>query len=199
MITFLQGILAEKDTGTAVVNVGGVGYAVQIPLSSYERLPETGSPVKLLTHYHVREDAHQLFGFSTDEEREMFHRLLDVSGVGPKIALSVLSGMSVRELTVSIASADTKRLSSISGIGKKTAERIVLELKDKISKGQALEALAGKDEVPADGKVRDTVMALVSLGFKQVDALKMARAAIEKLGPDAGVEDLIKRALTQKS
>lgn len=198
MITFLQGVLVEKEPDRAVINVGGVGYEVLIPLSSYDRLPQAENSVKLLTYHHVREDAQILYGFFTETEREMFNRLLSVSGVGPKLALTALSGLSVRELKISIVGADIKRLSGISGIGKKTAERIVVELKDKISSGEALEATAGADEaMPNEVRLRDTVMALISLGYKQVDALKLARAAAEKLGPDAPVEDLIRRSLVR--
>lgn len=199
MITFLQGILVEKSPARAVVNVGGVGYEVLIPLSSFDRLPPADADVKILTYHHVREDAQVLFGFVTDAERNMFDRLLDVSGIGPKLALSVLSGLSVREIKVAIVAGDSKRLSGISGIGKKTAERIVVELKDKITAGEALEATSGADEsMPGDVRIRDTVMALISLGYKQVDALKMARAAAEQAGPDAGLEDLIRRSLSKK-
>ena len=198
MITFLQGILAEKAPARAVINVGGVGYEVLIPLSSYDRLPPPEAPVKLLTFHHVREDAQQLFGFMSEEERDMFDRLLDVSGIGPKLALAALSGMSVREIKMSIIAGDSKRLSGISGIGKKTAERIVVELKDKITAGEALEATAGADAATGnDVRLRDTVMALIALGYKQADALKLARTATEQAGPDAGVEELVRRALSR--
>lgn len=198
MITFLHGILAEKAPARAVINVGGVGYEVLIPLSSYDRLPPPEAPVKLLTYHHVREDAHQLFGFISEDERDMFDRLLDISGIGPKLALAVLSGMSVREIKMSIIEGNSKRLSGISGIGKKTAERIVVELKDKITAGEALEATAGADAVSGgDVRLRDTVMALIALGYKQADALKLARTAAEQAGPDANVEELVRRALSR--
>jgi len=199
MITFVQGVLVEKEPERAVVNVGGIGYEVFIPLSTYDRLPMVDEPVKVLTYHHVREDAQVLYGFATGDERDLFNRLLAVSGIGPKIALAALSGMSVRELKASIVGADIKRLSGISGIGKKTAERIVVELKDKISAGEALEAVAGADEaMPSEVRLRDTVMALIALGYKQQDALAMARKAAEKAGPDAPVEDLIRRSLAQR-
>lgn len=198
MITFLQGVLAEKSPDRAVINVGGIGYEVLIPLSSYDRLPPVESTVKLLTYYHVREDAHLLFGFASGDERDMFDRLLGVNGIGPKLALAALSGMSVRELKLSIVQGDSKRLSSISGIGKKTAERIVVELKDKITAGEALEATAGADELSGgDARLRDTVSALIALGYKQVDAIKMTREASDKAGPEAGVEELLRRALAR--
>ncbi|HMP89901.1 MAG TPA: Holliday junction branch migration protein RuvA [Kiritimatiellia bacterium] len=199
MITFLQGILVEKSPARAVVNVGGVGYEVLIPLSSYDRLPPEDAGVKLLTYHHVREDAQVLFGFVTDAERNMFNRLLDVNGIGPKLALAVLSGLSVREIKSAIIAGDSKRLSGIPGIGKKTAERMVVELKDRISAGEALEAIAGVDDsMPGDQRIRDAVMAFVALGYKQIDALKMARDAAAGVGASAGVEELIRAALAKK-
>ena len=195
MIVHLNGILVEKAPSRVVIECAGVGYEVLIPLSSYDRLPPADAAVKLHTYHHVREDAEQLFGFATEGERVMFDRLLDVSGVGPKLALAVLSGLSVREIKTAIVSGDSKRLSGISGIGRKTAERLVVELKDKISAGEALEAVAGDDPDAGDTRIRDAVMALVALGYKQADALKMARGAAQQAGPDAPVEDLIRRSL----
>lgn len=198
MITFLQGVLADKAPGRAVINVGGVGYEVLISLSSYDRLPPVESPVKLLTYYHVREDAHILFGFVAEDERDLFDRLIGVNGIGPKLALAVLSGMSVREIKVSIIEGDSKRLSGISGIGKKTAERMVMELKDKFTAGEALEATAGAGPASeGDARLRDTMMALIALGYKQLDAMNMARDAAEKAGPKADVEELIRKALAR--
>jgi len=197
MITFVEGILVEKAPARAVVNAGGIGYELFIPLSSYDRLPPPEAPVRILTYFHVREDAQLLFGFMTEDERVMFGRLLDISGIGPKLALSVLSGLSVREIKAAIVGGDCKRLSGISGIGKKTAERMVVELKDKISPGEALEATAGPEAVEADVRLRDTVSALISLGYKQADAIKMTRAAADQLGPDAPVEELIKKSLSR--
>lgn len=195
MITFLDGILDEKQPARVVMNVGGVGYEVLVPLSSLDRLPATGESVRLLIYHHITDVSQALFGFATDEERQMFKLLLSVSGIGPKIAVSALSGMSVRELKSSIHDADTKRISSISGIGKKTAERVIVELRDKCSCGEAL--VFGEDDLNlSDTRLRDASMALVSLGYKQDDARKM----IKKLAadPKASVEDLIRKALTGK-
>lgn len=198
MITFLQGILVEKSPARAVINVQGVGYEVFIPLSSFDKLPPEDAPVKILTFHHVREDAEILYGFMSDAERVMFDRLMDVSGIGPKLALSVLSGLSVRDIKAAIVSGDSKRLSGISGIGKKTAERIVVELKDKFSAGEALEATAGLGDADSgDNRIRDTMMALIALGYKQVDAIGMARTAATRSKPDDGVEVLIRRALSR--
>ena len=127
----LDGILETKDPTRAVVVCNGVGYEVHIPLSSFDRLPAAGAHCRVLTHHHVWADGQALYGFATEGERRMFRLLLDVSGIGPKTALSALSGLSSRDLTAAIVGGDVKRLSSISGIGKKTAERIVLELKDR--------------------------------------------------------------------
>src|SRR3954451_21523721 len=132
MITFLNGTLATALPTQATVNVGGVGYEVFIPLSSYDKLPAAGEPLRILTHLHVREDAHILYGFMTAAERDLFRLLVNnVSGIGPKLALAVLSGMSVDRFKAAVVNADIGSLSKISGLGKKTAERFVLEFKDK--------------------------------------------------------------------
>ncbi len=195
MITFLEGVLVEKDPTRVVLNVNGVGYEVFIPLSSYDRLPAEKQPCRLLTYDHVREDVHALYGFLTEDERKMFLLLLNVSGIGPKLALTTLSGLSVKDLQASIVHADVKQLSSISGIGKKTAERIVVELKDKLGAGEALAAVAGPAPTPADARTRDAILALISLGYKQMEAQKMVQAALAKAKPDAGVEDVVRKAL----
>ncbi len=194
MIAYLNGTIAEKHPTRLIVEVSGVGYEVFIPLSSYDRLPAAGDSCMILTHHHVREDAQVLFGFMTDSERAMFRLLLGTTGVGPKLALSALSGLSVKDLKAAIVTGDTKCLSSISGIGKKVAERLVVELKDKISDGEAFEALSGGEE-EGDALSRDAVLALVALGYKQEQARKMVMDAA-KAGKDATtVEDLVRRAL----
>lgn len=196
MITFLDGILEEKQPARAVLNVGGVGYEVSVPLSCFDRLPPEGEKARVLIYHHITDSSQALFGFSSDEERRMFTLLLGVSGIGPKIAVSALSGLSVRELKTALIEGDVKRISSISGIGKKTAERVIVELRDKFSQGDALEAAAGADAEPGDHRMRDAALALVSLGYKQDDARKM----IKKVAGDASasVEDLIRMALTGK-
>jgi holliday junction DNA helicase RuvA len=194
MITFLDGILEEKQPARVVVNVGGVGYEIAVPLSSFDRLPPEGGQARILIYHHITDSSQALFGFATEEERRMFTLLLGISGVGPKIAVSALSGLSVRELKAALVESDVKRISSISGIGKKTAERIIVELRDKFSAGETLEALSGAQEEPADRRLRDAALALVSLGYKQDDARKM----IKSLNPaaDTAVEDLVRMALT---
>lgn len=197
MITFLDGVVEEKYPTHVVLNVGGVGYEVVIPLSSYDRLPAVRGTCRLLTYDHVREDAHQLFGFMTEGERRMFVLLMTVSGIGPKLALTTLSGLTTRELKAAIAQGDVKRLSSVSGIGKKTAERMVVELKDKLSVGESLEAVTGGALPPeADIKARDAVMALISLGYKRTEAQDMVARVLT--GPDGktlSVEDVVRKAL----
>ena len=194
MITFLKGTLAEKHPTRIVVDVGGVGYEVFIPLSSYDRLPAGGDACVILTHHHVREDAQILFGFMTEAERSMFRLLLGTTGVGPKLALSALSGLSVRDLKAAIVTGDTKCLSSISGIGRKVAERLIVELKDKITDGEAFEAVAGGDDT-GDSVSRDAVLALVALGYKQDQARRMVVEVVKSGGDGATVEDLVRKAL----
>jgi Holliday junction DNA helicase RuvA len=179
-----------------VLDVNNVGYELFIPLSSFDRLPAAGEACRILTYEHIREDLHQLFGFVTEPERQMFLLLMSTSGVGPKIAVAALSGMSVRELKTAIVQGDVKRLSSISGIGKKLAERIVLELKDKIGDAEALEAVAGAEAAtPEDLRTRDSILALVALGYKQEAARKMIAEALRSVKNDATVEDVVRKAL----
>jgi holliday junction DNA helicase RuvA len=196
MITFLDGILVEKQPTRVVLNVGGVGYALTISLGTYDRLPDENANCRILTHEHIREDVHDLYGFMMEEERGLFRLLLGVSGIGPKTAMSALSGLSTRELKAAIVSNDVKRLSSIPGIGKKTAERLAVELKDKFTAGDALEAISGAMEgKPDDIRLRDAILALISLGYKQADAQKMVKDAGAALPKAASVEDIVRRAL----
>ena len=197
MIVFLDGVLEEKEPTRVVVAVGGVGYEAAIPLSSYDRLPETGQRIRLLTVPVVREDAHLLFGFMTADERSAFLLLTSVNGIGPKLGLAVLSGLSVRDLKAAIAAGDVKRLSGISGIGKKTAERLVLEMRDKLGKGDLAEALtAGNAPCPADAKLRDAYLALVSLGYKPADAQRMVKNVAAQIAPDSSLEDVLRKVLS---
>lgn len=197
MITFLEGALVEKDPTRIVLNVGGVGYEVFIPLSSYDKLPAPGGACRVLTYDHVREDTHALYGFLTADERGMFLRLMDVSGIGPRLALTALSGLSVRELKAAIVRGDVARLSSVSGIGKKTAERIVVELRDKIDDGEAMEAIASGGAPEENARMRDAILALISLGYKQADAQKLVQNVVRSLGPDATVEETVRKALAR--
>jgi holliday junction DNA helicase RuvA len=201
MITFLHGKLVEALPTRVTVDLHGVGYEVLIPLSSYDKLPPPGGDVILLTHFHVREDAHVLYGFMTSAEREMFRLLVNtVTGIGPRLALNILSGMNVTALRGAVAGGDVKTLSQISGVGKKTAERIVVELRDKIGPAGAWEALSAQRSLSdADQKINDAVLALMALGFKQIEAHDSIRAAQAVLGTDATVEDLVRASLKKGS
>ena len=201
MIVFIEGTLIEKQPTRVVCAAGGIGYELLIPLSSYDRLPRVGETCRIHTHEHVREDAHVLYGFMTEEEQRLFERLIGVSGIGPKTALSALSGLTPRDLTRAVVEGDVKRLSSITGIGRKTAERIIVELKDKITAGEALEAVTGGGAgQPDDPRRRDAVLALVSLGYKQADAFKMIQAAFPgPLADTVSIEEVVRAALTTRS
>ncbi|MEQ2009753.1 MAG: Holliday junction branch migration protein RuvA, partial [Limisphaerales bacterium] len=178
MISFLHGKLVDALPTLVTVEVHGVGYDVLIPLSSFDKLPAVGGEVRLLTHLVVREDAHVLYGFMSAAERELFRMLINtVSGIGPKIALNVLSGMNPVAFRGAVASGDVKSLSSISGVGRKTAERIVVELKDKIGAAGAWEASSAARGLSAgDQRLNDAVLALMALGFKQPEAHESIRA-----------------------
>jgi Holliday junction DNA helicase RuvA len=197
MITFLHGKLVEALPTQVVVEVNGIGYEVLIPLSSFDKLPPPGHEIKLLTQLIVREDAHILYGFASAVERDLFRLLINnVSGIGPKTALNILSGMNAVAFRGAVANGDVKSLSQISGVGKKTAERIVVELRDKIGAAGALEAASAKHGLsPNDQKINDAVLALMALGFKQVEAHDAIRAASAVLGPQASVEDLVRASL----
>ena len=197
MITHLEGVLVDKQPANIVLDVNGVGYEVLISLSTYDHLPLKGERCRVLTWDYLREDAHQLFGFITEAERRMFTLLLTISGVGPKIALRALSGLSVREMKAAIVQGDVKRLSSIAGIGKKTAARMVVDLRDKMDAGEALEAAAGgRAATREDMRLRDSVLALIALGYQQAAAGKMVADVVEKnAGRELTVEDVVKMAL----
>jgi Holliday junction DNA helicase RuvA len=197
VITFLQGKLVEALPTQVVVNVNGVGYEVLIPLSSFDKLPQPGGEVKILTQLIVREDAHILYGFMTATERDLFRLLINsVSGIGPKTALNILSGMNATAFRGAVANSDVKSLSQISGVGKKTAERIVVELRDKIGQAGALEAASAKNLLsPDDQKTNDATLALMALGFKQPEAHDAVRAAQAMLGSTATTEQLIRACL----
>jgi Holliday junction DNA helicase RuvA len=197
MITFLRGKLVEMLPTQVTVDVHGVGYEVLIPLSSFDKLPQPGQEIRLLTHLAVREDAHTLYGFMSVAERELFRLLINtVSGIGPKIALNILSGISVTAFRGAVANNDVKALSQISGVGRKTAERIVVELKDKIGVAGAWEASSAQRALsPEDQRVNDAVLALIALGFKQIDAHDSVRKAQNSLGAQATVEDLVRACL----
>ena len=196
MITFLEGKLVSALPTQATVDVNGVGYEVFIPLSSYDKLPAIGQPIRVLTHLAVREDAHILYGFMSAAERDLFRLLVNnVSGIGPKLALAVLSGMSVTNFKTAVVNSDTGAISKISGLGKKTAERIVLELKDKLGVAAAWEAAtAAHAPTPEQEQANEAVLALIALGYKQVDAHKAVRD-LQMRGEAKSAEELVKLAL----
>lgn len=197
MIAFLEGRLVEALPTQVVIEVHGVGYEVLIPLSSFDKLPAPGQPVRLLTHLVVREDAHVLYGFATAAERELFRLLIHtVSGIGPKLALNILSGMTPPAFRGAVAAGDVKALSRIPGVGRKTAERLVVELRDKVGAAGAWEAASAQRGLSeADRRVNDAVLALIALDFKPPEAHEAVRAAQALLGPDATVEELVRTAL----
>ena len=196
MITFLDGKLVSALPTQATVDVNGVGYEVFIPLSSYDKLPVVGQPIRILTHLAVREDAHILYGFMSAAERDLFRLLVNnVSGIGPKLALAVLSGMSVTNFKTAVVNSDIAAISKISGLGKKTAERIVLELKDKLGVAAAWEAAtAAHAPTPEQEQANEAVLALIALGYKQVDAHKAVRD-LQAQGQVKSAEELVKLAL----
>lgn len=201
MIAFLRGILDEKQLSYIVLDVGGVGYEVMIPLSTYDTLPSVGTEYRCLIFEHIREDAHILFGFSTEAEREFFKLLLTVSGVGPKIAIGALGGMTISELRAAIVGKDSKRISKLPGIGKKMAERIVVELADKIDPLEVF-AVEPKDATGANVAMtqacHDAVLGLVQLGFTQDAAAKTVRDIFESSKQDLTTGEIITKALAQR-
>jgi len=193
MIALLRGTLAYKSSDHVIIDVGGVGYRLFIPLSTFYSLPETGD-VSLFTHTHVREDALLLYGFLSMEEKELFGILISISGIGPKLAVNILSHIPAKDLKRAIASGDIKRLSSLPGIGKKTAERLVLELKDKVG---PIHDLPEADEVQSNtsgGDIsNDVISALINLGYKENQARKVLESM--ELAPDLTMEEALKGAL----
>ena len=193
MIARLSGTLLEKRGDLAVVDVGGVGYQVHLSLQSTARLPAQGGPVQLRTYTHVREDALQLFGFASEEEERLFLLLIEVSGVGPRLAQTILSGMPAGELAAALVGGEIARLTRISGVGKKTAERLVVELKDKL-KTSGLVGRGAPAPAPLSGSGA-LVSALLNLGYKPATAERTAEVVRRSLGPAAAVEDQLREAL----
>ncbi len=195
MIGSLTGTLKHKSPTDLILDVNGVGYAVIIPFSTFEKLGDLESRVTLLTHLHVREDALQLFGFFSEEERFFFKLLISVNGIGPKIAQGILSGISVLDLRQHIAKGNLSALTAIPGVGKKTAERLVVELRDKVGKS---EGVALDHGVPEDGSGhrQEALLALTSLGYNRQQAEKAIRQVLqETTGGKPSLQDLIKKAL----
>ena len=197
MISFLRGTVAEAMPQCLVVDVNGVGYEVQVPLSTFDALnPMEGQPVKLKIHMHVRENAQVLYGFATDAERDIFRLLIDrVSGIGPATAISILSGLNVNTFKAAVVNGDVHAIARAKGVGKRTAERIILELKDKVGLASTWEA---QQQGTTSQAAADAELALVALGFKQVDARKTI-ANLVKDNPQAETDELIRGALRHLS
>jgi Holliday junction DNA helicase RuvA len=197
VISYLEGRLNEKAPDHVVVLVGGVGYKVLIPVSTYYELPAEGEPVALRVHTHVREDVLALYGFFSSQEQILFHRLIGVAGVGPSLALKVMSGLEPQALIDAIRRGDTRRLNAIPGVGRKTAERLVLELRDKMPEVAASERKAAIAD-PAQELADDLLSALVNLGFPRPQSEKEVGAVVAD-DPDAKFEDALKRVLRELS
>ena len=198
MIASLTGRLASKHPGGVVIDVQGVGYDVLIPLSTFYRLPDPEQSVTLTIHTHVREDAIQLFGFFSAREKDAFLLLLTVSGIGPKLALSVISTLSVDDLTAAIRDDDYKVLASVPGIGKKSAGRLVLELKDKIEKITSVaDGMTTKAAIPSNRAMDDALSALVNLGYKAADVKDVLKQVIAARNGETPLQDLIRAALKE--
>jgi len=192
MIARLEGALVEKSPEAVVLDVHGVGYELRVPLSTYFELPDEGKLVRLRVHTHVREDAFLLFGFGTELERSLFRLLLGASGVGPKLALAILSGLPVEKLVAALRAGNLAALVGIPGVGKKTAERIVVELRDRVG---AIDTSSESASAPRDDASASAESALVNLGYPRAHAEKAVRRALESLPESPALESLIKEAL----
>jgi Holliday junction DNA helicase RuvA len=197
MIAFLSGKLLEKQANSVIVDVGGVGYEVTIPLSTFYELGEPGTDVELRIYTHVREDAIQLFGFKTTRERDLYLKLISVQGIGAKSGVTMLSGMSSDEIVAAIRSNDIGRLTAIPGVGRKTAERLVIELRDKMSELAAAAGAASSfsaEELPSDVVFDDALSALVNLGYQKAAAERALKKVVQD-GTEMSVQNLLRRSL----
>ena len=195
MYEFIEGKLESKKPTEIVIDVNGIGYLLKISLSTYQKIPDTGSKVRLKCYLHVREDILQLFGFNDEQEREIFKGLLSISGIGPKLAQTILSGLTPEELVHAIQTADEKKLNSISGVGKKTAQRLVIELQDKFGKLESATGILTEAGISTfNGVEQETILALMSLGYTRAAANK-AVDKVQKSEKIKVVEDLLKQAL----
>ena len=196
MYSFLAGILAEKSPTLITIDVNGIGFQLMIPVSTYQKLPETGAKVKLFTQHVVREDAEFLFGFASEEERSLFKLLMSVSGIGPKLAITILSGLSVQELKRAIVDGSVPSLTAISGVGRKTAERLIVELREKVViEGRADMEKWGPGASKHEALIDDSLKALISLGYSKQNA----RAAIQKVLEKQGKEKLSTELVVRES
>ncbi len=194
MISLLQGTLIRKSPVSIVVDVNGVGYQVHVSLPTYYSLPDLRKPVTLNIHTHVREDEFKLFGFASDLEQRVFEKLIGISKVGPKLALTILSGMSVGDFLAAVSSKDIVRLSAIPGVGAKTAERLTLEMKDKL-RDLSLDSISSIPCSPSNPNFEDALSALINLGYKKPQAEKALKTVYDKVEGKIDLEELIKNAL----
>ena len=199
MIERVNGVIVERTPTHVVVCVGGIGYGLSISLNTFEQLPHLGSEVSLLTHTYVREDRLQLFGFSDAEEREMFQLLIGVAGIGPNSAQTILSGMSVEELKAAIFEEKAYDLTRVRGIGRKTADRVVVDLRDKIDLvSKRAQDTEGEPASPSNEKTEEAILALAALGIAPASARKAVASVAEKTGVDTTLQELIKQALNER-
>lgn len=195
MYHHLRGKLILAEPSRAVVECGGVGYLARIPLTTYDKLPPPGEECFLLTHLHVREDAMELFGFADDAQRIMFRKLIAVSGVGPSVAIALMSGNTVSDIVTAVKRGDAKLLMRAKGVGKKTGERIILELKGAIDELEALVSAEAGPVTVATAPEETAVQALVTLGYSEIGAAEAVREVFDELGEDAPLGDVIREAL----
>ena len=196
MFAYLTGIVIHKDPTSVVLDVNGIGYQISIPLSTYERLPGINQSTKLLIHFQVRKDAQTLYGFHTEEEKNLFLNLINISGIGPKMAITILSGATPAQFKNRIIAGDVNALTLIPGIGMKTAKRIIVELREKLV--GADDTVPGDFGVIVDSKYSDEALkALLSLGYRRTEALNAIKRALKELDADASVEKILKVALNK--
>ena len=199
MFEYIMGTLEESEMEGVVIDVGGIGYEISIPLSTFEALPKKGKTVKIFTHFHVREDSQKLYGFLTKAEREVFRKLITISKIGPKVALNVLSGLSIKDIVYSVQTQDSTRLRAISGIGPKTAQRLVMELKGKLDVGDvdvSIPLRKGDKKADLDMSIRnDAYSAMISLGYNEAQVISAITRVEQAIDKDAPVEEWIKKAL----
>ena len=200
MISFIEGILDSIEPNKITVNVSGVGYGINVTSSVLKSLSSKGQKIKILTYLNVKEDSMQLFGFSSKEEKGLFLQLLSVSGIGPKGAMNIVSSFELNQLVTAIAKADVEMLTAAQGIGKKTAQRVIVELREKISKTYSLDASSGIFDASTDSPLlKDAVSALMALGYGSKEARKAVSKGVDELSSGASVEDLIKYSLKNLS
>lgn len=199
MIGQLRGTLLEKQPPLLLIEAGGVGYEVEVPMTTVYKLPEVGSELRLFTHLVVREDAHLLFGFATEEERRLFRTLIKVNGVGAKLALTILSGIEADEFALCVRDGDAARLTRLPGVGKKTADRLIVEMRDRLKDWEAIRGAGGAitgEAAEANDAVTEAVSALIALGYKPQEASRYVHAvAAEGMSPEAIIRDALKASV----